>query len=96
MEWEEVPPIALKCLQRPQKEGGIDLLDLEAWSLAIEITWLKKYLDTTKPRPTWAFTTDTLLNCIKPDGVQCLNNVNIFLTSLSPPTQTCQSHTTHK
>ena len=76
------PPLSLKRLHKPQSEGGINLLDLEAQNLAIEVTWLKKYLDTTKARPTWAFVTDALINCIKPSGIWSLSDVNIFLTSL--------------
>ena len=80
-------PISLHRLQKPRSEGGIALLDLKTRNLTIDTIWLKKYLDTSPLRPTWAFVTDTIINCIRPSGIQCLNNVNIFLTSLRPPTR---------
>jgi len=52
--WEESssPRIALSALQRPREEGGLNLLDIEARNEAIEITWLKPYLDLSANRPT--------------------------------------------
>lgn len=90
------PPLSLKRLHKPQSEGGINLLDLKARNLAIEVTWLKKYLDMTKARPTWAFVTDTLINCIKPSGIRSLSNVNIFLTFLRAPIQVRQCKSNRK
>ena len=83
--------ISMKRLQRLKKEGGIELLDLEARNTAIETMWLKRYLDTSQNRPQWAFTTDAIINCIKPEGIRSLRDVNIFLTSIRPQTQTRQN-----
>ncbi|KAI0037493.1 hypothetical protein FA95DRAFT_1529454, partial [Auriscalpium vulgare] len=52
--WSEdtrVAPIDLKHLYRPKEQGGIDLLDIKARNDAIELMWLKDYLDLTETRP---------------------------------------------
>ena len=89
------PPLSLLRLQQPRYEGGIDLLNIEARNFAIELSWLRDYLDTSKVRPTWSFITDAIINCVKPDGIQSTRDMNIFLTSVRPPTQT-QNNTNKK
>lgn len=93
---EETPSISLKRLYRPRKEGGIDLLDIEARNIAIEVSWLKKYLNTSGARPAWTFVTDAITNCIKPDGIKCLQDVNIFLSSMCAPAQPRENNPTKK
>ena len=35
--------INLNLLSAPEGEGGISLLDMQAWNEAIQVMWLKKY-----------------------------------------------------
>lgn len=53
--WEDdlSPRIALELLQWPIEEGGLNLLDLKACNEAIEIMWLKAYLDFPPSHPIW-------------------------------------------
>jgi len=44
------PRIAMAMLQRPISEGGLNLLDIESRNDAIEIVWLKAYLNFTMSR----------------------------------------------
>lgn len=60
--------IALENLQRPIEEGGLNLLDIQARNDAIEITWLKTYLDFSPTRPTWAKITDLIIDVSMPPG----------------------------
>ena len=80
-------PIALNRLCSPRHEGGINLLDLTSRNAAIETTWLQQYLNPSATRPTWAFVTDAIINCIKPTGIRTPDGINIFLTSLRPSTR---------
>jgi hypothetical protein len=45
--WEEdsSPRLTLDTLQWPRTEGGLNLLNIQARNEAIELTWLKAYLD---------------------------------------------------
>jgi len=58
--WEEdsSPRIALDLLQCPRDQGGLDLLDLKVRNEAIELIWLKSYLNFSPSRPEWAVITD--------------------------------------
>ncbi len=47
------PRIALESLYKPIKEGGLNLLDIKVRNDAIELVWLKSYLDLTPSRPLW-------------------------------------------
>ncbi|KAH0826587.1 hypothetical protein J3R83DRAFT_4945, partial [Lanmaoa asiatica] len=74
----------LKQLQQPRKRGGIDLLNLPARNDAINITWLKEYLDLSTKRPSWTFITDAIINCVQKKGIKNPEDINTFLTSLRP------------
>ena len=52
--WEDdsSPRITLKLLQKPIDEGGLNLLDIKARNEAIEIVWLKAYLNFSPTCPT--------------------------------------------
>ena len=52
--WEDdsSPRIALELLQKPIDEGGLNLLDIKARNEAIEIVWLKAYLNFSPTCPT--------------------------------------------
>ncbi len=54
-------PVGLKHMYLPVERGGLGILDLQARSEAIDIMWLKSYLDLSPERPTWAFLADDLL-----------------------------------
>ncbi len=54
-------PVALKHMFLPVELGGMGILDLKARSEAIDIMWLKAYLDFSAERPIWAFLADELL-----------------------------------
>lgn len=61
--WEEdsSPRIALNLLQCPRDKGGLGLLDLRARNEAIELIWLKSYLNFSPSRPEWAVITDLII-----------------------------------
>ena len=60
------PRIALEHLHLPLRKGGLNLLDIRARNKAIEIMWLKAYLDLSPSHPTWATLTDILINTAAP------------------------------
>jgi hypothetical protein len=64
------PRIALEILCQPIERGGINLLDIKARNKAIELTWLKAYLDLSPSRPTWAKITDLTINAAAPPESQ--------------------------
>ncbi|KAI0326649.1 hypothetical protein GY45DRAFT_1258552, partial [Cubamyces sp. BRFM 1775] len=55
------PKVARDLLWGEIEDGGIKLLDLKARNEAIELVWLKDYLDFTVKRQTWAVLADTLM-----------------------------------
>ena len=55
------PRIASTTLHRPIEEGGLNLLDLEARNQAIEIIWLKAYLNFSPTQQQWATVTDHII-----------------------------------
>jgi hypothetical protein len=85
--WEDVnvPRIALKYLQYPTEEGGLNLLNIKAQNEAIEIIWLKAYLNMSPSRPTWAKITDIVLDTTAPQGYNVQARMNIFLQSWITP-----------
>jgi hypothetical protein len=74
-------------LSRPLQEGGINLLDVKVRNQAIELMWLKDYLDFSPKRKTWAFVADLLLNMALPEGLSRDTIQNIFLQQLNCPTR---------
>jgi len=81
------PPISMDRLYQSVSDGGINLLDITSRNHAIEITWLKPFLDLSAQRPAWAFIADTLINNLKPDGIRSPKDINLFLQTWNPPTQ---------
>jgi hypothetical protein len=55
------PRIASDTLSSPISKGGLNLLDIEARNEAIDIIWLKKYLNFSATCPTWAVVTDIII-----------------------------------
>lgn len=56
------PPISLSTLIKPVEMGGIALLDLKARNEAIDLMWLKEYLNLSNGRPKWAKIADAIYN----------------------------------
>ena len=54
-------PVNVGTLHRKIKDGGIKLSDMEARNEAIELTWLRSYLDLSSSRPKWAYLADELI-----------------------------------
>ena len=78
--------IGMEHLENTTEQGGIKLLNLKTRNEAIEIVWLKEYLNLTKSRPTWAFVTDILLNGTSPAGLNEKTRQNAFLHKWNIPT----------
>jgi hypothetical protein len=72
-------------LQDTQPEGGLQILDLKARNEAINVMWLKSYLDLSDSRPLWALATDTLINNTAPKSIPKKAIVNPFLQAWKPP-----------
>ena len=87
--WEDdtSPRISLDFLCLPTKEGGLNLLNIHARNEAIEIVWLKSYLDFTPSRPTWTTITDLIINKAAPPGTSHLARLNTFLQSWDAPSR---------
>jgi ribonuclease HI len=84
---EKKPTVNLKTLCLPIQKGGVKLLNLKARNQAIEIMWLKSYLDLGPKRPMWAYVADVLIseNVSKSSGaVTSLAQINTYLQSWSP------------
>ncbi len=80
-------PVGMAHLYLPVDQGGLDMLDLETRSEAIDIMWLKTYLDFSSERPIWAFLADDLLanyvtKACRPKSARL--RVNTFLQRWSP------------
>ena len=87
--WEDdsSPRIALNYLSLPPQEGGLNLLDIHARNEAIEIIWLKTYLNFTPSRPAWATVTDLIINKAAPPGTSHLARMNTFLQTWDAPSR---------
>jgi len=84
-------PVSISTLHLPIEQGGVKLLDLRARNQAINIMWLKTYLDLSPKRPTWAYITDALIsnNISRASGqVATLAQVNTYLQSWKPSLHT--------
>jgi hypothetical protein len=86
--WEEnnPPRIALEYLHYPVEESGINLLDLKARNEAIEIMWVKVYLNMSLDRPPWAKVTDIILDGTAPQEYNAQARMNTFLQTWEVPT----------
>ncbi len=61
--WEERhnSPVGMDHIQLPIGMGGLGIADLKSRNEAIDVMWLKSYMDMSANRPTWAFLADDLL-----------------------------------
>lgn len=62
------PRIAIDTLQRPLEEGGLNLPNIKHRNEAIEIMWLKEYLNFSHNRQPWATITDLIINAVIPQS----------------------------
>ena len=87
--WEEnnSPRIALEYLYQTIGKGGLNLLDIRARNEAIEIMWLKAYLNLSPTRPAWAKITDIILDATTPQGYNTQARMNTFLQTWNIPTK---------
>ena len=87
--WDEStsPRMALEHLYRPLEEGGLSILNISARNEAIELTWLKSYLNLTPTRATWTIVTDLLINAVAPPGTSAIARINAFTQAWNPPTR---------
>jgi ribonuclease HI len=87
--WEEgrSPRIAMKSLYTPIEEGGLNLLDIKTRNDAIDLIWLKSYLDFSPSRPMWAKITDLILNASAPPRTSHIARLNTFLQTWDAPTK---------
>jgi len=78
-EGDSSPRIANDTLRNPIEEGGLNLLDLEIRNEAIDIMWLKAYLNFSPKRPEWAIITDLIIEASVPKGLVKKAIINPFL-----------------
>ena len=84
---EGIPPVNELTLQSPISEGGRKVLDLNARNKAIQLTWLKSYLNMGKQRPTWAYIADEIIRkniLTNQQNVENRSRINTFLQSWRP------------
>ncbi len=53
-------PVGRKHVCLPVERGGLGMLDLETRNEAIDMAWLKAYLDFSEDRPLWAYIADDI------------------------------------
>ncbi|KAH9176241.1 hypothetical protein EDB89DRAFT_1846301 [Lactarius sanguifluus] len=80
-----IPRLGLNQLENTKDDGGIKLLNLKNRNKAIEIVWLKGYLDLTELRPTWAYISDILINETTPKNLNENTRVNAYLQNWKIP-----------
>ena len=73
------PEIAAKTLYCPIENGGLNLLNISVRNEAIEIMWLKTYLEAPSKRPTWAKLTDIIIDVAAPKNTNPQARTNTFL-----------------
>ncbi len=80
-------PVGLEHVYLPVAKGGLGMLDLESRSEAIDIMWLKAYLDFSPERPIWAYVADNLFATHVPKDCRPRNvslRLNPFLQRWKP------------
>lgn len=56
----------MEYMHKPLNKGGLNLLNIKACNEAIELVWLRDYLNLSPSRQTWAIVTDILINATAP------------------------------
>ena len=85
--WNDKPPVNMSTLSLPVAQGGIKLLDLKVRNHAIEVMWLKSYLNLGPKWPLWAYVADVLINksISRALGkVSVSAQINLYLQSWNP------------
>ena len=87
--WEENVSlrIAINYLYYPVEEGSLNLLDIKTRNEAIETVWLKKYLNLSLSRPTWAKITDIIIDATALCRYNEKARVNAFFQTWNAPTR---------
>ena len=87
--WEDdsSPRLTLETLHLPLEQGGLNLLDISARNEAIDIMWLKDYLNLATQCPTWAVITDLIIDTAAPENLNKKARGNTFLQTWNPPTR---------
>jgi hypothetical protein len=81
------PRISLEYLHRPLNNGGLNLLDIKVCNEAIELVWLRDYLNLTPSHQMWAIVSDILINMTAPQGTLPIVVINTFLQTWNPPSR---------
>ena len=81
------PRITLKHLYKPLNDSGLNLLDIQTRNEAINLVWLRDYLNLTPSRQTWAKVTDILINAAAPPGTSAVATINTFLQTWELPSK---------
>ena len=84
---DTAPRIAENTLQRPLEEGGLNILDIKSRNKAIEIIWLKSYLNFSTSHPQWATVTDHVILETAPTKSVKDTIMNPFLQTWEIPTR---------
>ena len=79
------PRIAMTTLQRPIHKGGLNILDIKSRNEAIEIIWLKTYLNFSLSCQKWATVIDHIILAAAPPKSLEEARENLFLQTWSAP-----------
>jgi hypothetical protein len=86
--WEDrKPPVNMSTLSLPVAQGGIKLLNLKIRNQAIDVMWLRSYLNLGPKRPKWAYVADVLINesiSRASSKVSASAQINTYLQSWNP------------
>ena len=75
----------MTTLRRPIHEGGLNILDVRSRNEAIEIVWLKAYLNFSPSRQQWATVTDHIILATAPPHSVEKARENPFLQTWTVP-----------
>jgi len=79
------PRIAMATLRWPIHEGGLNVLDIKSRNKAIEIIWLKTYLNFAPSQQKWATVTDHIILAAAPPQSVEKARENPFLQTWMAP-----------
>ena len=79
------PRITMDLLHHPKEAGGLNILDIKARNEAIDLMWLKSYLDFSPNRQPWAAITDLIINAAAPKITVAQARENPFLQCWNAP-----------
>ena len=79
--------IAQETLNQPWELGGLSTLNIHAWNDAIDLMWLKSYLNFTPNCQPWAAITDLILDIAAPKDTEKQARNNQFLQCWNTPSR---------